>query len=84
MFENERTSASNNPSEFYLHLQQCKLLGRTTKSQLPLSCLTVSDYKITIPTKEVCDELAANYFRNFESVYRIIHVQSFYASYADY
>jgi hypothetical protein len=84
MFENARTNTSNNPSELYLHLQQCKLLGRTIKSQRPLSCLTVSDYKSTIPTKEVCDELVANYFRNFESIYRIIHIPSFYASYADY
>jgi hypothetical protein len=84
MFENERANTSNNPSELYLHLQQCKLLGRTIKSQRPLSCLAVPDYKSTIPTKEVCDELVANYFRNFESVYRIIRILSFYASYAAY
>jgi hypothetical protein len=84
MFENEQNNASNNPSELYLHLQQCKLLGRAIKSERPLHCLAVSDYKSTIPRKEVCDELVANYFRNFESVYRIIHIPSFYASYADY
>lgn len=82
MFGNQRTGISGNPSELYLYLQQCKVLARTIKSHRPQ--LAGSEYRSTIPTKEICDELVANYFRTFESVYRIIHIPSFYASYADF
>ena len=84
MFDNKQNGSSDNPSELALHLQQCKILRRTLKSKYPFDGFAVSDYKSTIPAKEVCDELVANYFRTFESVYRIIHIPSFYASYAEY
>ncbi|KAH8594962.1 hypothetical protein B0O99DRAFT_624053 [Bisporella sp. PMI_857] len=84
MFDTQRNGASDNPTELFLNLQQCKILARTIKSHHPDNGREVSGYKSTLPAKEVCDELVGNYFRNYESVYRILHIPSFYSIYNDY
>lgn len=48
-------------------------------------CLTaVSDIQTTIPSKDICDELIGNYFRTYESIYRVIHIPSFLKRYDKY
>lgn len=71
-------------SEIVILLHGCKSLGRIIKSEHQLTWLSVSDYKSTIPSKKICDELVGNYFRTFESVHRILHIPSFLSDYNEY
>jgi len=83
-FNLEASKNPENKSELRVLFYECKKLGRAMKSERPLTWLTVPNFKNTIPLKEICDELVSNYLRTFESVYRIIHIPSFFTRYNEY
>ncbi|KAL4933206.1 uncharacterized protein BDV17DRAFT_104879 [Aspergillus undulatus] len=66
-------------------IKECRELRQAIKSQStgrlnePLPNL-----RSTVPSKEACDELVYCYLRTFESVYRVIHIPSFWADYDEF
>lgn len=84
MLQHMQLEASSKPSELNIILKECKVTGRAIKAQYPIDKLTLADYKDSLPSRNVCDELVAHYLRTFESFYRILHIPSFQSEYENY
>ncbi|KIW64047.1 hypothetical protein PV04_09007 [Phialophora macrospora] len=64
-------------------LQKCKVLSKSIKSSRPSRC---SSFPQAYPSiaKEVTDQMVHLYMTRFESVFRILHVPSFWVEYEEY
>ncbi|KAI6597145.1 hypothetical protein MCOR06_002187 [Pyricularia oryzae] len=70
----------------YSRLSANKRLGRRIKSaRMPVSANHKFSQSRRAPcSRDLCDQLVDNYFRTFETVYRILHVPKFRREYAKY
>ncbi|KAI1372391.1 hypothetical protein F4677DRAFT_432736 [Hypoxylon crocopeplum] len=75
------SSYLDDTSEVYKLQDKCKRLARALKgphSMAPTGRGIIdADIKSLIPSKEICDQLLALYFRTFNSVYRVLHRPTF-------
>lgn len=65
-------------------MQQCKNIAREAKALRPIQPFSLPDFKNTIPSREISDQLVGHYLKTFESCYRILHIPSFEREYAQY
>ncbi|KAL4866970.1 hypothetical protein BDV12DRAFT_187061 [Aspergillus spectabilis] len=66
-------------------IKDCRDLRQSIKSQRSVKFNDpLPDIRSTIPSKKECDELVHCYLRTFESIYRVIHVPSFWTEYEEY
>ncbi|KAL5340184.1 hypothetical protein BJX70DRAFT_396958 [Aspergillus crustosus] len=66
-------------------IKECRELRQSMKSQRSVKFNDpFPDLRATVPERKVCDELVRCYMQTFESVYRVIHVPSFWAEYEEY
>lgn len=56
-------------------------MAKTIKIGRPSRCLAVPGFDLTPPSREVADTMATLYFDTFESVFRILHIPTFWAEY---
>lgn len=63
-------------------LQECKSLARSIKRGRP--SLSYPEFGLPLPSREVADRMASLYFGSFESVYRILHIPTFWEEYRRY
>lgn len=70
--------------ELHTLVNKCKDLGTQAKAQRPSHWRLPQDLKDSVPPREVADDLKGLYLRNFESVYRIVHIPSFQDEYEQY
>ena len=57
---------------------------RTRAKHVTNRVLRVSDLRSLLPSREMCGNVLKTYFDTFETTYRILHVPTFWASYANY
>ena len=87
MAESIRTSTSKPDgqiSELFGLLEKCKNMARAAKAERPIQSFMLPDFKSSIPSREVSDQLVHLYLRTFESAYRILHIPSFQKEYTQY
>ena len=65
-------------------LENCKILARNAKAELPFPWHTNISFKDYFPVREVADKLVQNYFRTMECTHRILHIPSFHREYDAY
>ncbi|KAL8382293.1 hypothetical protein RB595_006198 [Gaeumannomyces hyphopodioides] len=63
-------------------IRKCKSLARLIKSRRIRELDELG--KAEMPSREVCDQLVAAYMRTFETIYRILHIPTFYLDYYKY
>ncbi|KAL8408283.1 hypothetical protein RB594_006907 [Gaeumannomyces avenae] len=63
-------------------IRKCKTLARLIKSKRIRELGEPGSAEM--PSREVCDQLVAAYVRTFETVYRILHIPTFYLDYSKY
>lgn len=63
---------------------KCKTLARAVKSQAVSNLKHFSKLRDHVPARELADILLENYFRAFESCYRIVHIPTFRRDYERY
>ncbi|KLU82447.1 hypothetical protein MAPG_01519 [Magnaporthiopsis poae ATCC 64411] len=63
-------------------VRKCKSLARLIKSARIRALDEPGNSEI--PSREICDQLVAAYMRTFETVYRILHIPTFYRDYHKY
>ncbi|MCJ1302983.1 hypothetical protein MMC08_005788 [Hypocenomyce scalaris] len=59
-------------------------MARAAKAERPIQSFMLPDFKSSIPSREVSDQLVHLYLRTFESAYRILHIPSFQKECAQY
>lgn len=60
-------------------LQECKSIASRIKGARP--SLFYPDFGLLLPSREVADRMASLYLESFESMYRILHVPTFWDEY---
>ena len=70
-------------SDIYSALERCKQLGRLIKAQRFPASITL-EVGQAVPPQSGAFRLVEAYFRTFESVYRILHVPTFWKDYQSY
>ncbi|KAJ9142967.1 C6 zinc finger domain-containing protein [Pleurostoma richardsiae] len=75
-----RKLEADRTSEAYQTLAASKALSKSIKAQRAPSLLS-TDFGQHMPQKELADRLVATYFRTFETVYRIVHIPTFWQQY---
>lgn len=75
---------SDNGSETYRTIAETKVLGRAIKAARLPRLQLMAEFGQHMPSRELADSLLDDYFRTFESVYRILHVPSFRLEYERY
>ncbi len=70
-------------TEEYKLFKKCKIVGRKIKAQRVPSIIA-ADFGKQIPARPVADQLVDGYFRTFETVFRILHVPTFWQDYRRY
>ncbi|PKY01702.1 C6 zinc finger domain protein [Aspergillus campestris IBT 28561] len=66
-------------------VKDCRALRKSIKSRQSVTLNEpVADLHSTIPPKLVCDELVQCYLRTFGSMYRVLHMPSFWKSYRQF
>ena len=70
-------------SDIYSALERCKQLGRLIKSQRFPASITL-EVGQAVPPQTTAFRLVEAYFRTFESVYRILHVPTFWKDFQSY
>lgn len=70
-------------SDYYRKTLKCKNMARSIKSQR-LPAEFSAGYGKNIPPERLAYELVSAYFRTFETVYRILHVPTFWQEYKRY
>lgn len=78
--DNERVKSLK--SDILALLQKCKLLARAIKTFRPTRCLPLVEPQL--PEKMFADTMARLYISRFESVFRILHIPSFWTEYESY
>ncbi|KAI7978708.1 hypothetical protein EIK77_010614 [Talaromyces pinophilus] len=78
--DNERVKSLK--SEIHVLLQKCKLLAKAIKASRPTRCLPVIEPQL--PERYLADTMARLYISRFESVFRILHIPSFWIEYQSY
>jgi hypothetical protein len=66
-------------SKLLTNAQRAKGLARTIKSQRSPTWPTAPT--IELPPRHICDVLLGGYFRTIETLYRIVHIPTFYKEY---
>lgn len=69
-------------SEIHVLLQKCKLLAKAIKTSRPTRCLALHEPQL--PERCLADTMAHLYISRFESVFRILHIPSFWTEYESY
>jgi hypothetical protein len=64
--------------------EKCKALARTVKAEPYTQWLANPNFREAVPSKEMADILVNLYFKTSESVYRILHIPSFWQEYHQY
>ncbi|KAL4957566.1 hypothetical protein BDW69DRAFT_191536 [Aspergillus filifer] len=66
-------------------IKECRELRQSIKARR-FVCLNepLFDLRNTVPPRKECDELVRCYLRTFESIYRVVHVPSFWAEYDEF
>ncbi|KAL4783803.1 hypothetical protein BJX76DRAFT_357588 [Aspergillus varians] len=66
-------------------VKECKEMRRSIKLQHAVRLNEpLPDLRSTIPSKQECEELVHCYLRTFESIYRVIHIPSFWMDYEEF
>lgn len=65
-------------------LKSCKDMARSAKAQRPSTSYVAPDFRSQVPPREYSDLLVQNYFKSYESTYRILHRPLFYKEYERY
>lgn len=63
-------------------LQECKCIASSIKAARP--SLSYPEFGLPLPSREAADRMASLYFGTFESMYRILHVSTFWDEYRRY
>ncbi|KAL7932882.1 hypothetical protein V8C35DRAFT_328124 [Trichoderma chlorosporum] len=58
-------------------LQKCKTVARNLKMWRPSRCLSSLNFDLTLPSRQVADQMTDLYFQSFESTHRILHEPTF-------
>lgn len=69
-------------SEIHVLLQKCKLLAKAIKVSRPTRCLPIIEPQY--PERYLADTMTRLYISRFESVFRILHIPSFWIEYQSY
>ncbi|KAH7035825.1 uncharacterized protein B0I36DRAFT_217064, partial [Microdochium trichocladiopsis] len=81
-FERQDNGTKALVDEMSTLLRECKQTARRVKQGRPSRNPPGSQpMDLAVPTREVADEAARLYFRNFESTHRILHIPTFWAEY---
>ncbi|EGX88623.1 C6 zinc finger domain protein [Cordyceps militaris CM01] len=62
-------------------LQKCKRLARSSKIWRPSRLFGMQGYDLILPSRQVADAMATEYFTYYESTIRILHIPSFWKLY---
>ncbi|KIV99661.1 uncharacterized protein PV09_08716 [Verruconis gallopava] len=65
-------------------LLQCKRVARIIKLRCSNARAVSQEFNLILPSKEVADQMATNYFNSFESTYRILHIPTFWRDYQSF
>ncbi|KAL4926889.1 uncharacterized protein BDV17DRAFT_282919 [Aspergillus undulatus] len=69
------------PSNFWAGLERCKYVARRIKARRAVSWASTLTSKL--PSRVVSDALVDHYLRTIESLYRILHIPTFYRNYEE-
>ena len=61
--------------------EKCKVLARTIKAIPYSQWLANPNFREAVPSREMADQLVNLYFNSSESIYRILHLPSFWQEY---
>jgi hypothetical protein len=78
------SSSGDGRVDIQLLLQRCKDLARTIKSSQINPPIPFVELRNCVPPREFADQLVQNYFRTFESAFRVLHIPSFQNEYEQY
>ncbi|RYP85933.1 hypothetical protein DL769_000870 [Monosporascus sp. CRB-8-3] len=65
-------------------LRKCKNIARSSKVGRPSRHLSSPEFDFAPLSRDMADEMASLYLQSFESVYRILHIPTFWAEYRKY
>ncbi|KAF2854033.1 hypothetical protein T440DRAFT_465056 [Plenodomus tracheiphilus IPT5] len=71
-------------SELYISVSGIKRMARIIKTSRMLQPSLLPEVIECIPSRKVCDQLVDGYLRNFEGMFRVLHVPSFRQEYEAY